>query len=318
MNELTLTNKTADWRRLEALVLDSVSSPITRRIYRLGLDEFIAWYGQEPRPGFAKATVHAWRAALEARGLGSVSINVRITAVRKLAAEAADNGLLAPELAAGITRVKGVKSKGVRVGNWLSVQQAQKLLNAPDVSTKKGMRDQAMLALMLGCGLRRSEVASLTLKHIQQRDNRWCMVDLVGKHSRVRTIPIPPWVKCAIDAWTAAVGVVDGHVLRPINRGDRVHGERMTEKVVWQVLQPYSKAAGVPGIAPHDLRRSFAKMCRAAGGRLEQIQFLLGHASVQTTERYLGTKQDLVHAPNDGIELRAAAGMKYRLTKQRR
>jgi site-specific recombinase XerD len=147
--------------------------------------------------------VNAWRVALEARGLGSVSINLRITAVRKLAAEAADNGLLAPELAAGITRVKGVKSKGVRVGNWLSIQQAQKLLNAPDVSRKKGMRDRAMLALLLGCGLRRSEVASLTLKHIQQRDRRWCIVDLVGKHNRVRTIPIPSWVNCAIDAWTA-------------------------------------------------------------------------------------------------------------------
>jgi hypothetical protein len=106
MNEITLTNKAAGWYRLEALVLDSVSSPITRRIYGLSLNEFIAWYCQEPRPGFAKATVNAWRVALEARGLGSVSINVRITAVRKLAAEVADNGLLAPELAAGITRVK--------------------------------------------------------------------------------------------------------------------------------------------------------------------------------------------------------------------
>ena len=86
-----------------ALVLDSVSSPITKRVYNLGLDEFIEWYGQEPRPGFTKATVNAWRGALEARRLGSVSINVR-TAVRKLAVEAADNGLLAPELAAGITR----------------------------------------------------------------------------------------------------------------------------------------------------------------------------------------------------------------------
>jgi hypothetical protein len=66
--------------------------------------------------------------ALEASGLGSVSINVRITAVRKLAVEAADNGLLAPELAAGISRVKGAKSKGVRVGNWLSLRQAQALL----------------------------------------------------------------------------------------------------------------------------------------------------------------------------------------------
>jgi site-specific recombinase XerC len=96
-----------------------------------------------PRPGFTKATVSAWHVALEARGLGSVSISVRITAVRKLAVEAADNGLLAPELAAGISRVKGAKSKGVRVGNWLSVQQAQKLLNAPDVSTMKGLRDRA-------------------------------------------------------------------------------------------------------------------------------------------------------------------------------
>ncbi|HEY1204218.1 MAG: site-specific integrase [Bryobacteraceae bacterium] len=112
MNELTLANRASDWHRLKALVLDSVSSPITRRVYNLGLDEFIAWYGQAPRPGFTKATVHAWRAELEARGLGSVSINVRITAVRKLAVEAADNGLLAPELAAGITRVKGAKSTG--------------------------------------------------------------------------------------------------------------------------------------------------------------------------------------------------------------
>src|SRR5579862_5932159 len=106
MNELVLANRAADWRRLKALVLDSVSSPITKRVYNLGLDEFFARFGQEPRPGFTKATVAAWRVALEARGLGAVSINVRITAVRKLAVEAADNGLLAPELANRITRVK--------------------------------------------------------------------------------------------------------------------------------------------------------------------------------------------------------------------
>ena len=127
MNELTVVNQTGNWRRLKALVLDSVSSPITRRVYKLGLDEFIAWYGAEPRPGFTNATVNAWRMALEIRGLGAISINVRITAVHKLAVEAADNGLLAPELAAGITRVKGAKSKGVRVGNWLSARQAQAL-----------------------------------------------------------------------------------------------------------------------------------------------------------------------------------------------
>ena len=125
MNAIVLAQKASDWNRLKALVLDSVSSPITRRVYNLGLDEFFEWFGREPRPGFTKATVSAWRVALEARGLGSISINVRITAVRKLAVEAADNGLLAPELAAGITRIKGVKSKGVRVGNWLSIRQVE-------------------------------------------------------------------------------------------------------------------------------------------------------------------------------------------------
>src|SRR5262249_7537909 len=150
--------------------------------------------------------------ALEARGLGAVSINVRITAVRKLAVEAADNGLLAPEVANGITRVKGVRSKGVRLGNWLTVKQAQTLLNSPNVSTKKGLRDRAILAVLLGCGLRRSEVASLTFGHIQQRDGRWCIVDLLGKHGRLRTVPMPTWVKVAIDAWTTPACIADGHV----------------------------------------------------------------------------------------------------------
>ena len=146
MNEIALANRAADWRRLKALVLDSVSSPITKRVYNLGLNEFFAWYGEEPRPGFTKATVSAWRVALEARGLGSVSINVRITAVRKLAVEAADNGLLAPELAAGIARVKSAKSIGVGSGVWLTLRQAQALLNAPDITKTKGLRASAIIA----------------------------------------------------------------------------------------------------------------------------------------------------------------------------
>ena len=100
--------------------------------------------------------------------------------------------------------------------------------------------------------------------------------------------------------------MTNGRVFRPVNRADRVQGESMSEKIVWQMLKQYAEAAGVVGIAPHDLRRTCAKLCRAAGGELEQIQLLLGHASVQTTERYLGTKQDLVHAPNDAIKLRVA------------
>ena len=117
---------------------------------------------------------------------------------------------------------------------------------------------------------------------------------------------MPAWVKVAVDSWTLPTGLHEGHVFRPVNRGDDVQSDRMSEKVVWQMLVAYASATGVPGIAPHDLRRTCAKLCRASGGELEQIQMLLGHASVQTTERYLGTKQDLAHAPNDAIKLNVA------------
>jgi hypothetical protein len=106
----------------------------------------MAWFRLAPRPGFTKATVSAWRVSPEARSLGSSSIIIRMSAVRKLAGEAADNGLLAPELAAGIARVKSVKSTGIRVGNWLLLRQTQALLGAPDIATLKGLRNRAILA----------------------------------------------------------------------------------------------------------------------------------------------------------------------------
>src|SRR5260221_1944322 len=235
MNDLITVEKIAQWQKLKTLVLDSVSSPITKRVYNMALEKFMGWFQQAPRPGFTKATVRAWRVSLEDRKLGSSSIIVRMSAIRKLAAEAADNGLIAPELAAGIARVKSAKMVGVRAGNWLSLRQAQALLSAPDTSTTRGLRDRAIIAVLLGCGLRRSEVAALAFTHVQQRDGRWCIVDLVGKHGRVRTVPMPTWVKLAIDAWTAAAEIADGHVFRSVTRGDGVGSQGLGEKVVWQL-----------------------------------------------------------------------------------
>src|ERR1700685_3104399 len=104
MNELISLEKIAQWQKLKALVLDSVSSPITKRVYNMALDEFMGWFQQAPRPGFTKATVSAWRVSLEERGLGSSAIIVRMSAIRKLAVEAADNGLLAAGIRAGLSR----------------------------------------------------------------------------------------------------------------------------------------------------------------------------------------------------------------------
>src|ERR1700675_2253729 len=181
MNDLIAVEKIAQWQKLKALVLDSVSSPITKRVYNMALEEFYGWFQQAPRPGFTKATVSAWRVSLEVRGLGSSSIIIRMSAIRKPAVEAADNGLLAPELAAGISRVKSAKTQGIRTGNWLSQRQAQMLLSAPDITTVRGLRDRAIPAVLLSCGLRRSEVAALKFTHLQQRDGRWCIVDRITR-----------------------------------------------------------------------------------------------------------------------------------------
>jgi integrase len=198
-----------------------------------------------------------------------------------------------------------MRQMGVRAGNWLTREQARLLLLAPNASTLKGKRDRAMLAVLIGCGLRRAELTALTVDHIQQREARWVLIDLTGKGNRLRSIPVPGWVKASIDEWTKAAAIREGKIFRAIDKAGRLWGSGITEKVVWWTVLDYAKPLGFENLAPHDLRRTCAKLCRASGGDLEQIQLLLGHASIQTTERYLGTKQNLVNAVNDhlGIEL---------------
>jgi len=156
---------------------------------------------------------------------------------------------------------------------------------------------------MLGTGLRRSEVAALTFEHIQQREGRWVIVDLIGKGKRVRTVPIPSWAKQAIDEWTQTAGISEGRIFRAVNKGDRLAGESLTSQAVQDVVKAYAKQCGFE-LAAHDLRRTFAKLARKGGADLMQIRLTLGHASVKTTERYLGENQDLTTAPCDVLGLK--------------
>ena len=274
-------------------VLNSLASLQSRRSYQHAMDEFIDWYCSEPRLALNRVVVLRYRMQLESRLLAAATINVRLAAVRRLAYEAADTGLLSPELVAGIRRVKGVPQLGRRVGNWLTVAEGEQLLAAADRQSLSGRRDAAMISLLLGCGLRWSEVVALRVKDIQRREDRWVIVDLVGKGGHLRTVPVPTWVKDAVDAWTEAAGISGGKLFRAIRKNGTVWGEGVTQNVVWYVVKGNAHRVGIKSIAPHDLRRSCARLCHAAGGELEQIQFLLGHASVQTTERYIGCKQDL-------------------------
>jgi site-specific recombinase XerD len=197
--------------------------------------------------------------------------------------------------------VKSVKKLGLRLGNWLTVDEARRLLRSPESDTLKGKRDRAILAVLLGCGLRRRELADLEFSHLQRREEHWAIVDLVGKGGHIRTVPVPDWVKAAIDLWVTAADISAGRLFRCVCRAGKYWGDGVTERVVWHVVKDYARKLGFTRLAPHDLRRSCAKLCHAAGGELEQIQFLLGHVSVQTTERYLGCKQRISGAVNDRI-----------------
>ena len=160
-----------DLDQSKAAVIGSLRSPESQRGYRHAIDEFIEWYCSEPRLSFNRTVVLRYRIHLESRNLPPGTINVRLAAVRRLAYEAADVGLLSPELAADIRRVRGVKKIGVRLGNWLSATEARALWHCPDAATLKGKRDRAILAILLGCGLRRRELADLSFDHRTHRLN---------------------------------------------------------------------------------------------------------------------------------------------------
>jgi integrase len=284
-------------------VLNMLASAHSRRSYKHAIEKFITWYCSEPRLGFNRSVVVRYRSFLEGLSLSAATINLHLSAIRRLADEAAESGWLSAELAIGIRRVKGVKRLGRRIGNWLTADQAQELLNAVPQGTPRGRRDAAVIGLLLGCGLRRSETVKLRLDHLQLRESHWVIVDMVGKGGRLRTIPVPAWCKGLIDAWTRDTGVTEGKVFRRVSKNGTRQDQGVTTDVVWYAVKRYAKRIGIEHLAPHDLRRTCARLCHETGGELEQIQFLLGHASVQTTERYIGCRQNLREAVNDRFRI---------------
>lgn len=204
-----------DLEQAKAAVLASLTSTSGQRTYDHAIREFVGWYCSEPRLAFNRTVVLRYRIHLEQLHYAPATINLRLAAVRRVAYEAADAGLLSPELAAGIRRVKGLRRIGVRLGNWLTPEQGRRLVTGTTPVTLRERRDHAMLAMLIGCGLRRGEPLALQVESIQQREEHWVIADLLGKAGHVRTVPIPGWVKTAIDAWTTAAGITEAPCSAP-------------------------------------------------------------------------------------------------------
>ena len=283
---------------LRKMVLDSVQSIHSKRNYAKALDDLFAFCASRP---LSRALLMEYRTTMD--HLSPSTINVRLSAIRKLVGEARRNGMIGLEEAANLTDIPNVRQKGTRLGNWLTREQAKELLAVSDRSTLKGKRDYVIIALLVGCALRRRELASLKIEDIQLREGRWVIIDLCGKGGRIRTVAVPIWVKQAIEVWMAEANIDKGRLLRPLSKSGKIVGDELGDWAIWSIVEQSSKQIGIEHFGAHDLRRTCAKLCRKSGGDLEQIKFLLGHSSIQTTERYLGSEQEIVIAVNDNLGL---------------
>jgi len=158
------------------------------------------------------------------------------------------------------------------------------MVGAFGASTPKERKNRAMIAVLIGRGLRRAQAAAVKLEEIQLREGHWVIADLNGKGGHIRTVPMPGWVKEAIDRWAVSAGITSGPLFRAINKAGRTWGNGFTPKVIRSIVKEGTASCGLANLAPHDLRRTCARLCHQAGGELEQIQFLLGHVSLETTK----------------------------------
>lgn len=277
----------------------------SRPVYEGTLRAYMDWASQQ-HAGDAYSHVVAYRRHLEDRELAIGTINRHLSAIRNFYRTATNMGQLPEDIFQRILQVKNIRSQGQKHGTWLPLEDAQKLLGAPDVTTLKGLRDRAILAVMLGCGLRRSEVAKLRMDHLKFHgkadDGYWTIENLLGKHNRVRSIPMQQWVSKALSQFIGRKMEISGtiHTNRVFFSIDR-HGNWSTtisSQAVWNIVTEYAAQCGFSHIAPHDLRRTYAELMRRHGAELEEIQTLLGHSSLTTTQRYLENKVDPVRVSN--------------------
>ena len=285
-----------------ALATSHLRSPHSKRAYRQAVLEFMAWYECAGTTALNRGAVLGYVAELNRLRMPPATINVALCAIRRLVSELTDNGLISNENTSAIMRIKGPRRRGVRLGNWLNAAEAERLVHAPDTNTHKGKRDRAVLAVLLGAGLRRSEAAQLSVAHLQRREDRWVIVDLVGKQDRIRSVPIPGWTKHDIDEWIAAAGLRSGPLFRRIDKAGKIHEGALSSNAIYEIVRQYATAIGVE-MAAHDARRTFARLAHLGHAGLDQIQLTLGHSSILTTERYLGVLQNLRDAPCDHLGL---------------
>lgn len=246
-------------RAYAAVYRDFSGNPLTL----FGVNEFLESYRSE---GAAPATINLKLSALKAW----------VKCDRTIPAEERES----------ILALRGVSLRGARMGTWLSIEQVASLLLVPGEGLA-ACRNRAIMAALVGSAVRRSEFASLTMEHMRSINGRLCFVDFIGKGQKLRTVPLPAWAEKPLTEWVAAAGIKEGPLWRRVYWG-KVMTESIGADHIHTLVKQQGLRIGVPKLAPHDLRRTFAQLSRSGAAPLEQIQQTLGHSSLLTTQRYLG------------------------------
>jgi len=288
---------------LVRVVLNSLPSPRSKRVYSMAIRHFVDYLEDQEKTNLDKLFLQTYIASMQDEGIGEGSINLRLAAIRKLSREADELKIWPETVAASFASVKNIPHRGKRTGNWLLLDQAQQLINCPDISTPYGLRNRAILATLLGCGTRRHELVNLSLGQLQMRESRWVIADLVGKRNKTRTVTVPNWVKQCIDAYLVTTKIRSGRLFQAMCMGGRIQRDHLSSETVFEVVKRYGHQCGF-SITPHDLRRTYAKLAFKNGAKIDQIQLNLGHESLATTQVYLGTDLDLKNGPGDFLPIR--------------
>lgn len=283
------------WEPIRAMVLNGVSK-LTATSYGPSMDEFLSWWYESGETNPVVATTAYRNYLVEEKGYKPATVNKKLSAVRQLFKSAAVFGIgkedwpFSFEVSLAIASVKNVKQLGELHGTRLTGKQMKKLLAAPDTSTVLGKRDRAILAFLMGSGLRRSELVNLTWGHLEQDGDIWKLVNLVGKHNRVRSPLVPQWVYNILME-SSERGKDDEKIFVSYDRHGNARGS-ITAQSIYRIVLKYSKECGF-NIAPHDLRRTAARYLRDKGADIEDLQHLLGHNETSTTDRYIGRTGDM-------------------------
>jgi site-specific recombinase XerD len=283
------------WQPIKITVMNGVSN-LTATSYGPSIDDFLNWWFESGESNPIVATTAYRHYLAEERGFKPATANKKLSAIRKLFETAAvfgigkENWPLSFEVSTAIKSIKNIPQHGTTHGTRLNKEQLEALCYAPSGETILGKRDRTVLALLVGCGLRRSEVTNLTWGHLRRDGKVWEIVDLKGKHGRIRTVPVPQWVYDLVLEYSPDKGRDSERIVVSYDRHGNPRG-KITSQSIYRIVVDYSEKLGF-GVAPHDLRRSNARYLRDEGVEIENIQHELGHSSSAVTDRYIGREGD--------------------------